>query len=240
LVSILVVVFQSNMELCHLLDNLTHADLSDAEVIVVDGASTDGTLQLLGSSDVVTRWISEPDRGIYDAMNKAIRLARGSFLLHLNAGDTLVKLPTDILRQCLADAVDVATFPVLVDGEHLFHPRRNPLRTRIENTWHHQGTFYRRQAHLLYDPAFRVYGDFDHNRRLQRGRATIRLFHEPTVATHSTGGISTLTSSSSALREVWTIVRRHAGILFVPIAFAKFHLYLLRERFRSSRKPSST
>ncbi len=64
-------------------------DCSDYDLIVVDGASDDGTtdyLQFLSHQGV--RWISEPDRGIYHAMNKGISLAQGEYILFLNAGDT--------------------------------------------------------------------------------------------------------------------------------------------------------
>jgi glycosyltransferase involved in cell wall biosynthesis len=60
------------------------------EYLVVDGASTDGTVETLGECQArgeVDRWVSEPDKGIYDAMNKAVGLARGDYVLFLNAGD---------------------------------------------------------------------------------------------------------------------------------------------------------
>jgi glycosyltransferase involved in cell wall biosynthesis len=62
---------------------------ADLEYIVVDGASTDGTRALL-ESDNVDLWISEPDEGIYDAMNKGIALARGEIVVLINADDRLI------------------------------------------------------------------------------------------------------------------------------------------------------
>ena len=62
------------------------------EYIVVDGASTDETLSILESAEkagVIDRWISEPDVGIFDAMNKGAQLARGEWLVFINAGDEL-------------------------------------------------------------------------------------------------------------------------------------------------------
>ena len=65
----------------------------DFEWIVVDGNSTDGTADLFeGYSDRINHLISEPDDGIYDAMNKGIVLASGKYCLFLNAGDTLYDL----------------------------------------------------------------------------------------------------------------------------------------------------
>ena len=62
----------------------TYADL---EYIIVDGASSDGTLELLEHAKGI-RWISEPDKGIYDAMNKGVALSTGQWIIFMNAGDT--------------------------------------------------------------------------------------------------------------------------------------------------------
>jgi GT2 family glycosyltransferase len=233
LVSIVVVVFQSLPELRMLLDNLRSQELTDTEVVVVDGGSSDGTVEYLtASNDVVDIWMSEPDGGIYDAMNKGILAARGSYVLHLNAGDTLLYLPLDALRECLKDGVDVASFAVLDDGVKLFRPRSG-FRTRIENTWHHQGTFYRREAHLLYDPSYRVYGDFELNQRMRRAGCTVRFFPD-LVAGHTSGGASSaLMLTRAHRREIWKIVREHSGRLHVPPAFLKLHLYLILQRLKS-------
>jgi len=77
------------------------------EHLVVDGASTDGSPALLGEIAAdggapLLRWLSEPDGGIYDAMNKGVRLARGAWLLFLNAGDELAA--PDALAPALAVA----------------------------------------------------------------------------------------------------------------------------------------
>jgi GT2 family glycosyltransferase len=72
------------------LGSLREQDLGDIEHLIVDGASTDGTGQVAAgaAADYGARVISEPDRGVYDAMNKGISLARGSHVQFLNAGDT--------------------------------------------------------------------------------------------------------------------------------------------------------
>jgi glycosyltransferase involved in cell wall biosynthesis len=59
----------------------------NVEYIVVDGGSSDGTVDLLGKLSFINYWVSEPDSGIYDAMNKGIALAQGRALLFMNAGD---------------------------------------------------------------------------------------------------------------------------------------------------------
>jgi glycosyltransferase involved in cell wall biosynthesis len=72
----------------------------DFEHIVVDGGSTDGSVEIIREHDAdVTRWISERDHGIYEAMNKGIRMAGGDYCLFLNSGDRLVA--SDVLERIL-------------------------------------------------------------------------------------------------------------------------------------------
>lgn len=62
----------------------------DYEYLVIDGASTDGTLKLVQQYKAhISRWVSEPDRGLYDAMNKGLHLAYGEYVWFMNAGDEL-------------------------------------------------------------------------------------------------------------------------------------------------------
>jgi len=88
--SVITVTFNAAKLLPGLLDSLRAQTDSDFEWIVVDGASTDGTVELIRSAgDIVTRWISEPDFGIYHAMNKALRMATGEYYLVMGADDRL-------------------------------------------------------------------------------------------------------------------------------------------------------
>lgn len=77
---------------CNMLERTIQSVLNqtykDIEYIIVDGASTDGTLELLAQHTIkISRWVSEPDKGIYDAMNKGVGLAHGEWTIFMNAGD---------------------------------------------------------------------------------------------------------------------------------------------------------
>jgi glycosyltransferase involved in cell wall biosynthesis len=70
------------------IQSVINQDYTDIEHIVVDGGSTDGTLDIIKKyDDKITKWISEPDRGIYDAMNKGISMATGVVVGILNSDD---------------------------------------------------------------------------------------------------------------------------------------------------------
>ena len=91
-VSIITVVYNAKNHLAKTIKSVRDqkAFYPHIEYIVVDGASKDGTLELIHQNeDLISRWISEPDKGIYDAMNKGLAMASGSFVWFLNAGDLI-------------------------------------------------------------------------------------------------------------------------------------------------------
>lgn len=96
--------------------------LADVEYLIIDGASTDNTLDLVRQYEsYVTRWVSEPDRGLYDAMNKGQRLAQGRYVWFMNAGDELYDAHTlsqllDRIRQSEADVYYSDALYVRADG----------------------------------------------------------------------------------------------------------------------------
>ena len=87
-VSIITVCFNSNKTIKDTIESVMSQKYDNIEYIIVDGGSTDGTLETLAKyRDQISKHISEPDTGIYDAMNKGIKLATGDIVGFLNAGD---------------------------------------------------------------------------------------------------------------------------------------------------------
>ena len=93
---------------------------ADFEYVVIDGASTDGSVEVierfakqLGDR---MKWISEPDKGIYNAMNKGIRMASGDYLQFLNSGDCLV---ADNVTEKMSEALESKGYPSILYGNML-------------------------------------------------------------------------------------------------------------------------
>ena len=88
LVSIITVVYNNDRYLAATIDSVIEQSYRNIEYIVIDGGSTDGTLDIIRQyADRIDYWISEPDNGLYDAMNKGIALARGEIIGILNSDD---------------------------------------------------------------------------------------------------------------------------------------------------------
>ncbi|WP_291856306.1 glycosyltransferase family 2 protein [Marinilabilia sp.] len=111
-VSLITVTYQSAETLKDTIESVRRQSFSDMEYIVVDGGSTDETIDILkNNEDVVDHWISEPDNGIYDAMNKGIRLASGEVIGFLHADDAFAG------REVIENIVD----RYLESGFHLLY-----------------------------------------------------------------------------------------------------------------------
>ena len=187
-VSVVVVTYRDREELGRLLDELAPFRRDgQVEVVVVDGGSDDGSVDLLRARSAdVDCWISEPDEGIYDAMNKGVALATGRYILHINAGDRLLAIPWGYL----ADGPEAPAWVSCQVKEDfgIFQPRMSWI-TWYANTNNHQGSFFRRDVHLGYKSSYRVYGDFEHHLRLLCAGIRPTIVHE-LVAEHRSGGVS--------------------------------------------------
>lgn len=89
-VSIITVCFNAQKYIKSCIDSVLMQDYPEIEYIIIDGKSKDNTVEILKSyGDKITRWISEPDKGLYDAMNKGVALATGEVIGFLNADDVM-------------------------------------------------------------------------------------------------------------------------------------------------------
>ena len=88
-ITVITVTFNAREALERTIQSVIRQDYSALEYIIIDGGSQDGSLELIKQySPQLAHWTSEPDRGIYDAMNKGIACAQGEYCIFMNAGDT--------------------------------------------------------------------------------------------------------------------------------------------------------
>jgi hypothetical protein len=197
--------------------------------IVIDGASTDGTDAVLDTWRTRCFHVrSEPDRGIYDAMNKGWAAApQPSYILYLGAGDTLLSLPSDVsLRDAREQPLPLVLGRTSV-GTMVFRSRWT-AEMRLRNTAHHQAMMILKSVspEPPFDAGLRTYADWDFNLRLyKRGlRATpiegLHTYAQP-------GGASWSMDTS----EMFRVAARHSGPLVGAASWALNRLSRWR-RFR--------
>ena len=92
MISIITINLNNKDGLKETIDSVINQTYSDIEYIIIDGGSTDGSVDIIKEyNDKISYWISEKDKGIYNAMNKGIRVSTGDYLLFLNSGDHLIE-----------------------------------------------------------------------------------------------------------------------------------------------------
>lgn len=196
------------------------------EHLIVDGASSDGTLDFLRSYDNKShdiRILSQADSGIYEAMNRGIALARGKYVIFLNSDDYYhradgLALSLEMLEK---SGCDFTFAPVLPKGPHTrfthyHHPQRRLHKLFVTSVIPHPSMLYRRRALLEvggYNQAYRIVADYDLTLRLvaagHRG-----CFVDYCFATFVMGGISTQAATrgleTSEKTRVVRIIHREA------------------------------
>lgn len=195
------------------------------EYIIVDGASKDRTLSIINRyRDRITTVVSEPDKGLYDAMNKGLRLATGDYVCFLNAGDSFHE--DDTLQQMVHTLRELTELPdvlygetALVDAEgHFVRMRR--LQAPEHLTWHsfrqgmlvcHQAFFAKRTLAEPYDLRYRFSADFDWCIRIMKKSKVLHNTHL-TLIDYLEEGMTTRNHKAS-LRERFRIMAKHYGWL---------------------------
>ncbi|GAB3987874.1 glycosyltransferase family 2 protein [Spirosoma daeguense] len=144
LISVITVVYNSAATLKATIESVVNQDKNLFEYVVIDGGSKDGSLEIIQSYDSqIDTWISERDKGIFDAMNKGVERSKGKWIYFLGADDTLYPDALAQISQHLASPYKVVFGDVVFSNGHLFRSFLSS-RTLMQNTLHHQGTFYHR------------------------------------------------------------------------------------------------
>lgn len=220
--SVITVTYNAEHTLERTLKSVQEQTYPAIEHILVDGNSNDGTVALIHRyENERLNWMSEPDKGLYDAMNKGAKMATGDYLCFLNAGDSFYNENT---VQKMFTTMDEDDFPDILYGEtaivddngRFLHMRR--LRAPKNLTWKsfkhgmvvcHQAFIVKREIVEPYELSYRFSADFDWCIRMMKKAKNI----------HNTGMIlvnylnagMTTTNRKASLRERYRIMEQHYG-----------------------------
>lgn len=170
LISIITVTYNNIKGLESTIKSVDSQTNKNFEFIVVDGASSDGSLELIKKYDhVITRWLSEPDSGIYNAMNKGVKMATGEYCLFMNSGDLLYSSTTmeELISQNLdADFVEGRIAFGNSPGKYSNPPKKRTLWSYIYGFNNcHQASLISRELLLRipYDESYKIAADLKFN-----------------------------------------------------------------------------
>lgn len=199
-----------------ILSVIAQKNLVDLEYLIVDGGSSDGTLEVVTRyAEHLSWWVSEPDHGVYDAMNKGWEAAADdSFVLFLGAGDRILSLP-DMRGYCNHDVV---YGEVRMGENRIFKPRAD-YQLKLYNALHHQALLVNKAVHPEppFNNTYQLYADFDFNQRLKK-QGVHFVFDPQLVGYARTGGISDKADFGESLR----VVQANYGIFWSTLALIAY------------------
>ena len=205
------------------------------EYFIIDGGSKDGTLSIIESyKDRITKVVSEPDHGLYDAMNKGLALATGDYVCFLNAGDTFHE--DDTLEKMVHLLHATSSLPDVLYGEtaivdkdgHFKRMRRLSAPEKL--TWKsfkqgmlvcHQAFFAKRTLAEPYDLKYRYSSDFDWCVRVMKKSKSLFNTHL-TLIDYLEEGMTTRNHKASLKERFW-IMSKHYGFFSTVL----YHLWFV-------------
>lgn len=225
ILSIITIVYNNVRDIAYTLSSVAAQTYAHVEYIVVDGASTDGTLEVIEQyKHRISLLISEKDKGIYDAMNKGLAQATGDYVLFLNSGDELFDETT--LERVVRDG---AGADIIYGETKLVDEQRNILGDRRHKApkhfdWRsfrygmnicHQAIYVKRRIAPNYDVNYQLSADIDWViRAAKEAKTTQRI--PGYVAKYLVGGMSQQRHRQSLI-ERYAIFKKHYG--FFPNLF---------------------
>lgn len=208
ILSIVTVNLNNRVGLERTMNSVFRQSFNDFEWLVIDGGSTDGSKDLLEEqSNKITYWVSEPDSGIYNAMNKGILKAQGDYLLFLNSGDWL--FTDDVLEKVFA----ISRTADICFGQNMLIKSENckylsgrtstnfSLFSLYEYSIPHQSSFIRKslfERYGLYDEDYKIVGDLDFFMRVIVLKNCTLEYIGLIVSNFDGNGLS-----NTALKQVW-------------------------------------
>ena len=213
----------------------------DYEWIVVDGNSNDGTVDWLSKLNFYRlRWISEPDKGIFDAMNKGIAMAKGRFLIFMNSFDEFANV--NVLEN-VSRAIDESTIkPELIYGDVIdvsldlteyYKKARRPKDLWKGMFTSHQSIFFKNRKDLIYSLRFKYSSDYAFiTLYLKETSADRILYLKQPLCKFKLGGSNEI-NRYPAIKEDY-LIRRDVMKMGVPKCLGLFILHLAHTFFKKN------
>lgn len=235
LISVITITYNAEKELPRTMQSVARQTFRDFEHVIIDGASTDHTLEIARESQDA-RILSEPDKGLYDAMNKGLKMAKGKYILFLNAGDTF-RSPEILNKYAEAaeknyDIIYADTMIVDAEGKDIA-PRHHTAPELLTKESFSKGMLICHQAFMVkkelapkYDLSYRFSADYDWTIKCIDKTEPEKCKNLHIVAINYLSDGMTDKNKFKSLRERFDIMSHHYGTL----PTIKHHINLIFKR----------
>jgi glycosyltransferase involved in cell wall biosynthesis len=224
--SVITVVFNDAIHIERTIQSVLNQTYKNVEYIIIDGASTDGTLEIIHQyKEQLTNLVSEPDKGIYDAMNKGLSLATGDYVLFMNSGDEIYSSNTVENVFASADDADIYYGETEMINDQLESLGRRRHKVPDQFTWKsfkygmsisHQAIYVKRSLTFPYNHAkYQLSADIDWILNIAKRSSRI-INTQQYVAKYLVGGMSKQKHRQSLI-ERYQIFKEYYG--FIPNLF---------------------
>jgi len=248
LLSVITVTYQAEKTIEPTLKSLYSQTWNDFEHLILDGGSTDQTWRIVEAyKQPNTYWYSEPDAGLYDAMNKGIQKARGTYLMFLNAGDQLShpQVLEQVFSQCTGQPDFIYGKTLRVDSEGRVRGWHKPFPDPETLSWRtflngmvicHQAMIVKRTICPLYDLRWKHVADIDWSIRTLKRAKTICCYPEVLIL-FLEGGYSHQKRRASLI-ERFRLFVHHIGFFPALLQHVKIFWEWLQQRKNSQEESS--
>ena len=163
-ISVITINYNNANGLSRTIKSVISQTCNDYEYIIIDGGSSDGSKEIIERyKDKLAYWISEPDNGVYNAMNKGVAVAKGQYCIFMNSGDCFYDkdVVKDIIEANISE--DIVTGAIQRDGNFIYNsPKHVSMRHFYHKTLFHQASFIKTSVlkEIPYDESYKAVSDW--------------------------------------------------------------------------------
>ena len=231
LISVVIVVYNAEATIGYAIDSVLQQTYKKFELIIIDGESKDHTVQIVKSyKDKINYFISEKDKGIYDAMNKGITAAKGEWILFLGADDALyiASVIQEIFENDNFENTDVLYGDVEFSSNKRRYGSKKDYRQLIEQNICHQAIFYKHKLFQMvgnYNTQYSILADYEMNLRVFR-LAALKTQYLPVIITlFNDKGASNVTIDKYFHGDMLQYFLKNDKIPFFSPLLQQYHFY---------------